>query len=41
MDRDKTDLDNKNILGVNKCEFSVYTVRIFIKYMHVCAAQNH
>ena len=27
-------------LRVNKCEFSVYTVRIFMKCMHVCAAQK-
>ena len=27
-------------LRVNKCEFSVYTVRIFMKRMHVCAAQK-
>ena len=26
-------------LRVNKCEFSVYTVRIFMKYTHVCAAK--
>ena len=25
---------------VNKCEFSVYTVRIFMKCTHVCAAQK-
>ena len=25
---------------VNKCEFSVYTVRIFMKCMHVCEAQT-
>ena len=32
----------KNIqtLRVNKCEFSVYTVRIFMKCTHVCAAQE-
>ena len=27
-------------LRVNKCEFSVYTVRIFMKRTHVCAAQT-
>ena len=27
-------------LRVNKCEFSVYTVRIFMKCTHVCAAQK-
>ena len=27
-------------LRVNKCEFSVYTVRIFIKCTNVCAAQK-
>ena len=27
-------------LRFNKCEFSVYTVRIFMKCMHVCAAQK-
>ena len=27
-------------LRVNKCEFSVYTVRIFMKCTHVCAAQT-
>ena len=27
-------------LRVIKCEFSVYTVRIFIKCTHVCAAQK-
>ena len=27
-------------LKVNKCEFSVYTVRIFMKCMHVRAAQT-
>ena len=25
---------------VNKCELSVYTVRIFMKCMHVCTAQS-
>ena len=25
---------------VNKCEFNVYTVTIFMKCMHVCAAQT-
>ena len=39
-------VDNKNIhfvimcIRVNKCEFSVYTVRIFMKCTHVCAAQK-
>ena len=36
-------VDNKNILGalrVNECEFSVYTVRSFMKCMHVCAVQT-
>ena len=39
-------VDDKNIYFLimrfkgNKCEFSVYTVRIFIKCMHVCAAQR-
>ena len=27
-------------LRVNKYEFSVYTVRIFTKYTHVCTAQT-
>ena len=27
-------------LRVNKCEFSVYMVRIFMKCTHVCAAQT-
>ena len=27
-------------LRVNKCEFSVFTVRIFMKCTHVCAAQK-
>ena len=27
-------------LRVNECEFSVYTVTIFMKYTHVCAAQT-
>ena len=27
-------------LRVNNCEFSVYTVRIFMICTHVCAAQN-
>ena len=27
-------------LRFNKCEFSVYTVRIFMKCTHVCAAQK-
>ena len=27
-------------LRVDKCDFSVYTVRIFMKCMHVCAAQK-
>ena len=27
-------------LRVNKCEFGVYTVRIFMKCTHVCAAQT-
>ena len=27
-------------LRVNKCEFSVHTVRTFMKYTHVCAAQT-
>ena len=27
-------------LRVNKCEFSVYTVRIYMKCTHVCAAQT-
>ena len=33
-------VDDKNIHFVNmrfKCEFSVYTVRIFMKCTHVCA----
>ena len=39
--------DNKSIqffmicaLRVDKCELSVYMVRIFMKCMHVCAAQT-
>ena len=31
---------NKVCGGYNKCEFSVYMVRIFMKCMHVCAAQK-
>ena len=33
---------DKNIraLRVNKCEFSVYTVRILMKCTHVCEAQK-
>ena len=37
-------VDDKNIhfvimrFKVNKCEFNVYTVRIFMKCAHVCAA---
>ena len=27
-------------LRVNKYEFSVFTVKIFMKYAHVCAAQT-
>ena len=27
------------MLRVNKCEFSLYTLRIFMKCTHVCAAQ--
>ena len=27
-------------LRVNKCEFSVHTVRIFMKCTHVCAVQT-
>ena len=27
-------------LRANKCEFSVFTVRIFMKCTHVCAAQT-
>ena len=39
-------VDDKSIhfvimrLRVTKCEFSVYTVRIFMKCTHVCAAQK-
>ena len=33
-------VDDKKHLGVYKCEFSVYTVRIFMKCTHVCAAQK-
>ena len=39
-------VDDKNIhfvimrLRVNKCEFSVYTVRIFMICTHVCAAET-
>ena len=35
-------VDDKNntVCDVNKCEFSVYTVRIFMKSTHVCAAQT-
>ena len=39
-------MDDKNIhfvimrFKVNKRELSVYTVRIFMKYTHVCAAQK-
>ena len=39
-------VDDKNIhfvimrFRINKCEFSVYTVRIFMKCTHVCAAQK-
>ena len=33
--------DNKNIpLFVNTCEVSVYTVRTFMKCMHVCTAEK-
>ena len=28
------------IIRFNKCEFSVYTIRIFKKCTHVCAAQK-
>ena len=27
-------------LRIDKCEFSVYTVRSFMKYMHVCATHK-
>ena len=32
-------VDPQCALAVNKCEFSVHTVRIFMKCTHVCAAQ--
>ena len=35
------DFSVKCALIVNKCELNVYTVRIFIKCMHVCAAQTY
>ena len=46
MDQDQTAptvlVDDKKLcaLRVNKCEFSVYMVRIFMKCTHVCAAQT-
>ena len=30
----------KNPLSITYCEFSVYTVRIFMKCTHVCAAKQ-
>ena len=35
-------VDDKNIhfVRVKKCEYSVYTVRIFMKCTHICAAQK-
>ena len=39
-------VDDKNIhfvimrFKVNKCEFSMYTVRIFMKCTHLCTAQT-
>ena len=40
MDKKHTFCDYALFKRVNKCEFSVYTVRIFMKCMHVCAAQK-
>ena len=39
-DKNKTYILWLCALRVNKCEFSVYTVRIFMKCTHVCAAQK-
>ena len=33
-------VDDKTYIWVNKCEFSVYTVRIFMKCTHVCAVKT-
>ena len=35
------DVLSRDVLSyIHKCEFSVYTVRIFMKCTHVCAAQT-
>ena len=40
MDLDQTAPTALCAFRVDKCEFSVYTVRIFMKCTHVYAAQN-